>query len=50
MRVRDAGVIAAGTARSGRCVVASATRSDGLASIITTRRRHVPASSSVVPV
>ena len=42
-------VIASATARSGRWVVASATRTMSLASIITTGVRAWSASSSVVP-
>jgi hypothetical protein len=42
-------VIAAGTALRGRCVVASATRSSGLASIITTSARARSAKNSVWP-
>ena len=38
------------TSRSGRWVVARATRTTSLASIITTSRPAWPASSSVVPV
>ena len=49
VRCSDARVMAAGTAASGRCVLASATRSSGLASIITTSVRARSAKNSVWP-